>query len=74
MWCPRMGHISSAQQLAFTWLYGDFRVALGWLYGDYRQSMTEEGDGLIMVGSRLDSFNDQLSSTHRLIGFPNPSQ
>ena len=45
-----MGHISSAQHLAFTWLYGGFGVAMGRLYGAYRRSVTEQGDGLIMVG------------------------
>jgi hypothetical protein len=45
-----MGHISSLQHLAFTWLYGGFGVALRRLYGAYRQALTEASDGLIMVG------------------------
>jgi hypothetical protein len=45
-----MGHISSAQHLTFTWLYSGFGVALGRFYGAYRQLVTEESDGLIMVG------------------------
>ena len=45
-----MGHISSAQHLAFTGLSGGIGVALGWIRGAYRQSVAEKGDPLIMVG------------------------